>query len=60
MVLTGLQAKPELNGCVGMVMGGVAAESGRVPLRLIAPKEHAGRSMMVKPANLKLLAQRPA
>ena len=46
--------------CVGMVMGGVAAESGRVPLRLIAPKEHAGRSMMVKPANLKLLAQRPA
>jgi hypothetical protein len=50
--LTGLSARPELNGSVGEVLGSVDPESGRVPVRLVAPGEYAGERLRAKPINL--------
>ena len=50
--LRGLQARPELNGASAVVLGPAAEDSGRVPIQLLAPPEHAGTTIKVKPANL--------
>ena len=53
--ISGLAARPELNGSLGIVLDAVEEESGRAPVKLVAPPEHAGKAMKVKPANLTLL-----
>ena len=53
--LEGLKARPELNGCIGVLTGGVA-ESGRAPVKLVASEVHAGMLLQVKPANMRLVA----
>lgn len=53
--LSGLAARPELNGAVGMLLGGVEADSGRAPVKLIAPKELEGQAIKVKPGNLVII-----
>ena len=53
--LVGLAARPELNGSVGVLLGTVESESGRAPLRLVAPPEHEGKTMKVKPSNMRML-----
>ena len=53
--LVGLEAKPELNGSIGALLGEIDAESGRVPLVILGPTEHAGKQMKVKPANMLLV-----
>ena len=50
--LSGLAARPELNGCIGLLMSDVEAESGRAAVKVLAPPEHTGKEMKVKPANL--------
>ncbi len=50
--LHGLAARPELNGAIGLLLGELEAESGRAPVKLMAPPEHAGKTLKAKPANL--------
>jgi hypothetical protein len=52
--LTGLQGRPELNGSIGALLGGVESDSGRAPVKIVAPPEHAGKTLKVKPANLRI------
>ena len=54
----GLQARAELNGCIGVLLGGVLAESGRAPVKLVSSERegHAGVKLQVKPANLRVVA----
>ena len=54
--LSGLAARPELNGAVGELTGDLEAESGRCAVKLLAPAEHAGKGLKVKPANLTRIA----
>ena len=53
--LEGLKARPELNGCTGVLIGGVA-ESGRAPVKLVSSEVHAGMLLQVKPANMRVVA----
>ena len=50
--LTGLVMKPELNGAIGIINGDIDPESGRAPIRIISPSEHAGKGLRVKTSNL--------
>ena len=49
--LCGLAARPELNGCIGEVVGPIA-EGGRIPVRILLPAEFAGQGVKLKPANV--------
>ena len=54
--LEGLKGRPELNGCVGVLLRGVQ-EDGRAPVKLVASAGvHAGESIKVKPVNLRVVA----
>ena len=59
-VLTGLKAKPELNGCGGTIVNagedgcGPDKASSRYGFRVELPRERGGEGLMVKPANLRL------
>ena len=55
MRLEGLEARADLNGCIGVLIGGVA-ESGRAPVKLVSSEVHAGTKLMVKPANMRGVA----
>lgn len=50
--LQGLVARPELNGAIGVLIGEVEVESGRAPVKLMAPPEHAGKTLKTKRDNL--------
>ena len=49
--LCGLVARPELNGCIGEVVGPLA-EGGRIPVRILLPAEFAGQGVKLKPASV--------
>ena len=50
--LCGLKSKPELNGCVGTILGPEAAATGRYPVRVnLAP----ARDMSIKPENVQAI-----
>ena len=51
--LEGLAARPELNGSLGVLLGPMDSESGRVPVKLVEPEAQAGKTMKVKAANLR-------
>ena len=51
----GLEARADLNGCIGVLIGEVA-ESGRAPVKLVSSEVHAGTKLMVKPANMRVVA----
>ncbi|KOO30688.1 hypothetical protein Ctob_008064 [Chrysochromulina tobinii] len=48
----GLVARPELNGAIGVLLGEVEVDSGRAPVKLMAPPEHAGKTLKTKRDNL--------
>ena len=50
--LQGLEARAELNGCIGVLLGGVE-ESGRAAVKLTTSEVHSGMMLRVKPANLR-------
>jgi hypothetical protein len=50
--LQGLVARPELNGAIGVLLGEVEVDSGRAPVKLMAPPEHAGKTLKTKRDNL--------
>ena len=54
--LEGLEARPDLNGSVGVLVGGVA-ESRRAPVKLVASEVHAGLKLNVKPANMRFVTK---
>jgi hypothetical protein len=60
VVLSGLHAKPELNGCGGVVVvagdGGFGPdkESARYGVKILLPLERRGTTIKVKPTNLRL------
>ena len=60
-MLTGLQAKPELNGSAGVVVaageGGIGPDkgSGRYGVRLEYPKERRGELVRVSAGNVRLM-----
>jgi hypothetical protein len=51
--LEGLEARADLNGSIGVLLGGVA-ESGRAPVKLVASELYGGMELRVKPANLRV------
>ena len=53
--LEGLEARADLNGCIGVLIAGVA-KSGRAPVKIISSEVHVGTKLMVKPANLRVVA----
>ena len=50
--LQGLVARPELNGAIGVLLGEVEVDSGRAPVKLMAPPEHAGKTLKTKRDNM--------
>ena len=54
MRLEGLEARADLNSCIGVLLSGVAG-SGRAPVKLVS-SVHAGTKLMVKPANMRVVA----
>ena len=54
--LQGLEVKADLNGCIGVLIGGGVAESGWAPVKLVSSEVHAGTKLMVKPANMRIAA----
>ena len=63
VMIQGLQAKPELNGCSGVIIAvgepgcGPEAASGRYGVRIALPEEHRGLEIKVKPSSLRLAAR---
>ena len=51
-LIHGLGGRPELNGAIGVLIGEVEVESGRAPVKLMAPPEHAGKTLKTKRDNL--------
>ena len=50
--LAKLEARPELNGAVGVLLSGIDAESGRAEVKLATPAEHRGKCLKVKLQNM--------
>ena len=49
----GLEARADLNGSIGVLLGGVA-KRGRVPVKLVASELYGGMELRVKLANLRV------
>ena len=58
--LSGLKARPALNGCIGTVTGELRADTGRLPLRVGEEADHAAEYLLLKLQNLTLVCSVPS